>query len=61
MLFNIVSWVCIILVLSSIVSIIFAIIFNKQDVIDKDGLAFILYTLPIFWLLFVIFGTKKDK
>lgn len=54
MLFNIISWVCIILVLSSIVSIIFVMIFNKQGVIDKDGLAFILYILPIFWLLFVI-------
>ena len=60
MLFNIISWVCIILVLSSIVSIIFVMIFNKQGVLDKDGLEFILYILPIFWLLFVILLTKKE-
>ena len=60
MLFNIVSWVCIILVLSSIVSIIFVMIFNKQGVLDKDGLEFILYIFPIFWLLFVILLTKKE-
>ena len=60
MLFNIIAWVCIILVLSSIVSIIFVMIFNKQGVLDKDGLEFILYILPIFWLLFVILLTKKE-
>ena len=54
MLFNIISWVCIILVLSSIISIIFVMIINKREFLDKDGLEFILYILPIFWLLFVI-------
>ena len=60
MLFNIISWVCIILVLSSIISIIFVMIINKREFLDKDGLEFILYILPIFWLLFVILLTKKE-